>query len=156
MMESAHLKKKKKWLPELYGIALLAPIVFDLPSGNFNSNLKVLSTYHFMAGTHLKTLHKMIWSSYILISKYISDFCLNIYSGRLLQFVKYTAEMKTTYLKPFFCYRLHLYLPSGSRSIFLHLINRLITILLPFNHELNCYNAEYYVEIAYQKQQFKN
>lgn len=60
MMESAHLKKKKKWLPELDGVAFLAPTIFDLPSGNFNSNLKVLSTHHFMADTHLKTLHKMI------------------------------------------------------------------------------------------------
>lgn len=143
MMESAHLKKKNSYyLPELDGIAFLAPTMFDLPSGNFNSNLKVLSTHHFMAGTHLKTLHKMIWSSYILISKYISDFCLSIYSGRLLQFVKYRAEMKTTYPKPFSCYGLLFYLPSGYRNIFLHLVKRLIIILLLFDDQLNCCNIE--------------
>lgn len=79
---------EKKWLPELDGIAFLAQTTFDLPAGNFNSNLKVLRTHHFMSDTHSKTLPKTIWRSYSLISKYISDFCLSIYSGRLLQFVK--------------------------------------------------------------------
>lgn len=79
---------EKKWLPELDGIAFLARTTFDRPAGNFNSNLKVLRTHHFMSDTHSKTLPKMIWRSYILISKYISDFCLSIYSDRLLQFVK--------------------------------------------------------------------
>lgn len=92
---------KKKWLPGLDSIAFLAQTTFDQPTGNFNSNLKVLKAHHFMSDTHLKILPKMIWSPYILISKYISDFCLSIYSGRLLQFVKYWAEMKATYPKPF-------------------------------------------------------